>query len=165
MFHHDERSGIALDAAETRPHLYYDTDGVQVTAEAFWVDGQPYDLAAMRYVRGAHGPRSTVRVSAGLAACLVLGGVALIGRHLGPGGWFAAAVAFAIPVVIVSVSARTSPRSHELWCDYHGFTVRLLWTNDRYRYARITRAITRARNDRPAPRPAVPAQPMPVRIR
>jgi Family of unknown function (DUF6232) len=139
----DIHAGARQPAVRSR--VFYDYDDVRVTSEALIIDDQRYQLAELRFLRGVRGPRSPLWVAAGIAAGVVAVLVALAARDLNSRGWIGAGVLLAVPLAALGLAALDRPRSRELWCDYRGRTVQILWTNDRYRYGQIHRALVRAR--------------------
>jgi hypothetical protein len=59
--------------------------------------------------------------------------------------WTSVAGGMVLPVAVLAIAAVSRPTACELWADYRGLTVQLLWTDDRERFNQICRALTRAR--------------------
>jgi hypothetical protein len=153
---------------------YYDDDTVRVTSDAIRVAGRSYPLPTLARVWHRRGPRSW-RALAGRGAlgAALLGPVAaaLLGLVL---AWQIAASA-ATTVALVGVacliglaagpaadllleyldrSYARGARDLEIWAVCGGRPVLLLRTRDALRFGQIYRALQRALEIRPAPKPA-----------
>jgi len=124
--------------------LLYDRDGVRVTGRWLVVDGRKYDIRELHYLRTCRGPRSPLRVNAGIAAAVVLVIIGLSAHLLDTPGWIGAAIVFAVPLSIAAIAAANSPRAYELWSEMGGYTTVVLSEPNAERYHQIVRAITRA---------------------
>jgi hypothetical protein len=132
---------------ENAGRVLYDQDGVRVTGRSLVVDGQRYDIRELRHLRTAWGPRSPLLGNAAIAIGALLVIAALAARYLDIRGWVGAGIVLALPLSGFGLAAAYAPRPSELWCEYQGYTVRILWTKDHSRYGQICRAITRAQED------------------
>jgi uncharacterized protein DUF6232 len=127
----------------------YDDGKVCVVGRWLIVDGLRYEIREMRHLRTVAGPRSPLRVNAGIAVGVVLVIIAMTARYLDTRGWIGAGMVLSVPLGFWGFAAANGPRSSELWCEYRGYTVQALWVKgtDHYRYNQICRAITRAREN------------------
>jgi hypothetical protein len=137
------------EPGDSRNRTLYDDGGVRVIGRWLIVDGLRYEIREMRHLRTVYGPRSPLRVNAGIAVGVVLVIVALTARYLDMRGWIGASMVLSVPLGLWGFAAVNGPRSSELWCEYRGYTVQVLWVRgtDHYRYGQICRAITRVRED------------------
>jgi hypothetical protein len=134
---------------ESGNRTHYDDGTVRVIGRVLSVDGVRYEIGDMRHLRTVSGPRSPLRLNAGLAVGVVLVIIAMVARDLDTRGWIGAGMVLAVPLGFWLFAAVNAPRSSELWCEYRGHTVQILWVKgaDQYRYGQICRAITRAREN------------------
>lgn len=123
----------------------YERDGVSVTEHWLIVEDQRYQIRHLYGLRTARGSRNPPRTRAAIGAGVVLIMIALTARYLDGPGWIGAAIVASIPLAIVVIAAVRTPRSSEMWGEYRGRTVRLLWLENREHFNQICRAITRAR--------------------
>ncbi len=134
---------IRVSGPEDR--ILYDHDGVRVTGRWVTVDGRRYDIRALQHLRTCRGPRSPLRINAGVAAAVVLVIVGLSARFLDTPGWIGAAIVLAVPLTIVAIAAANSSRAYELWSEMGGYTTVVLADSNAERYHQIVRAIVRAK--------------------
>lgn len=124
----------------------YRRNGVRVTTLWLVVGAQTYAVRELRSLRTAQGDRRrTIGIRTVIAAGSLL--VVIIGatQNLSIPIWVAAAAGLVIPAAAVLIAMANAPRACELWADYRGMTVRLLWMDDREQYNQICRALTRAK--------------------
>jgi hypothetical protein len=89
------------------------------------------------------GPHSDLTINAGLVATALLIAIARLWDRLGTEGWVGALAVLAVPVTLALVGTGLRRRPYEMWAQYHGLTVQLLWEPDRDRYYQILRTIQR----------------------
>jgi hypothetical protein len=126
---------------------YYNHGGIQVTSDELSVHGRRYQLAQFSQLRIARG--STSRAT---SVCLGIAGLFLVlsscSWQLGnqPVGVSIAGSALAVLAVLGAlVTRRVRPRPYELWAEYRGHTVQVLWSRDERVFNQIRFAICRAR--------------------
>jgi len=125
---------------------YYDDAGVLVTSHELVVDAQRYELSelhGLRIVRGEASPAG--RICALLAVLFVLPGSCT----LQTAAWTVGIGLSAVGVLALGAAAliirRLRPRPYELWAQYRGHTVQLLWRPDERTFNAIRFAILRAK--------------------
>jgi hypothetical protein len=121
----------------------YNRGGVVVTGHYLDVHGRQYLLRDLCHIRTVRGPHSDLTINAGLVAMALLIGIARLWDRLGAEGWVGAMTVLAVPVVLAVVGTGLRRRPYELWAQYHGLTVQLLWERDRDRFFQIVRTIRR----------------------
>ena len=132
-----------------RPLVYYRHGGVTVSDTWLVCGDHRYPIAELGELRTVRSPRSVITVSAAGCAVVVAVVVMVSARFLSLAGWIGAGVILAVPVV-VAVAGTVRGRPYELWAQYQGRTVPLLWDNDAQRYHQICRALVRAQEHRRA---------------
>lgn len=123
----------------------YRRDGVLVTQRWLVVNSQRYPIRDLRNLRTAQGDRRQISNGTVIAAGTLLVVIIAAAQCLAVPALMAAAVGLLVPTAVVAIAVASSPRACELWADYHGMTVQLLWLDDREHYNQICRALTRAR--------------------
>jgi hypothetical protein len=98
----------------------------------------------LQHPRTCRGPRSPLRINAGIASAVVLVIIGLCARFLDTPGWIGAAVVLAIPLSITAIAAANSPRAHELWAEMGGYTTLVYADANGERYHQVVRAVNRA---------------------
>ncbi len=126
--------------------VYYDHDGVQVSTAWLVVPDRRYAVAELRNLRTTRGPHhpyvtSTVVVA---GAFLFMVSVSLPFIYRDPVGWLGVGALALVPVGMALAALRLRPRPYELWAEYRGETVPLLWSLDETTYGQVTRALVRA---------------------
>ncbi|GAA4205144.1 DUF6232 family protein [Actinocatenispora rupis] len=135
---------------------YYNHGGIQITSHELVVHRRRYPLDDLTQLRKARGdaPRATTAVT---VAASGLGAVATLSVLLGSyGGASIGSVLISLALVAVFFLAiaatlavrRLRPKPYELWAEYRGHTVLLLWSQNERVYNQILRAVTRARESR-----------------
>jgi hypothetical protein len=128
---------------------YYDRSGVSVTERWLTVAGRRYRVDELANLRTARGPRDPFVVGATGAAGAAALALAVASPSLrSVGQWLVALVLVALPVLVALVAWRQRVRRFELWADYQGHAVQVLWTVDATRYGQICRALVRAQEGR-----------------
>lgn len=123
----------------------YQRGGIAVTQCWLTVANRRYridELTNLRTARGSRRPLKAFTFSAagGLAVVLIAATQAF-----SISAWAGIAAALALPAVIIAIAAANRPQPCELWADYRGLTVQLLWLDNREHYNQVCRAITRAK--------------------
>jgi hypothetical protein len=136
--------GTHIRVTGPEDRVLYDHDGIRVTGNWVIVDGRRFDIRELEHLRTCRGPRSPLRVGAGIAAGVVLIIIALSARLLGKPGWIGAAIVLAVPLIVAAVATANSSRSYELWSEMGGYTTVVLADPNPERYRQIVRAIVRA---------------------
>ena len=131
------------------PHnrrTYYDRSGVSVTERWLTVAGRRYRVDGLANLRTARGPRDPFVLGASGVAGVAALALAVASPSLrSVTHWAVALVLVTVPVVIALVAWKQRVRRFELWADYQGYEVQVLWTFDALRYGQICRAIVRAK--------------------
>jgi hypothetical protein len=120
-------------------------NGIQVTRRWLVVNGQCYRVRDLRNLRTAQGDRRPISNVAVIAAGSLLVVIITAAQCLAASVLVTAAVGLLVPTAVLAIAATSTPRACELWAEYHGMTVRLLWLDDREQYNQICRALTRAK--------------------
>lgn len=125
----------------------YNRAGVVVTGRYLEVHGRQYPIPELRHIRTVRGPHSDLTIRAGLVAVALMIGIARLWDRLGAAGWVGAIAVLTVPVALALIGTGLSRRPFEMWAQYHGMTVQLLWEPDPDRYYQILRAIHRVREN------------------
>jgi hypothetical protein len=120
------------------------------------VAGRRYRVDDLANLRTARGPRDPFVVGACGAAGVAALALAIASPSLrSVGQWLVALVLVAVPVIVALVAWKQRTRRFELWADYQGHAVQVLWTFDAMRYGQICRALVRAQEGQARPRASV----------
>ncbi len=123
----------------------YRRNGVHVTRRWLIVNSQRYAIRELRNLRTAQGDRRPIGTAAMIAAGSLLVVIIAAAQSIPIPPWVSMAVGLMVPAAVVLIAAANAPRACELWAEYRGMTVRLLWLDDRESYNQICRALTRAK--------------------
>ena len=123
----------------------YRRNGVLVTRRWLVVNSQRYALRELRNLRTAQGDRRPIGAGLVIAAGSLFVTILAAAQALSIQTWVAAAVGLVVPAAVVLIAVATSPRACELWAEYRGMTVQLLWMDERENYNQICRALTRVK--------------------
>ncbi len=121
--------------------MYYRDNDTYVTGSWLVVAGRRYAVRDLHNVRAARGQHSPTRRTAALIFAVVAVVILLTARYLNTAGWIGAGIVLAVPLVVLAGELLRGQRRYELWAEYRGLTVRLLWDDDAERFARVTRAL------------------------
>jgi hypothetical protein len=123
----------------------YCRDGVRVTQRWLTVDNQRYQIKELRNLRTARGDRRPMGARTVIPAAALM--VVFVGatQCLAVDIWASVSGGMVLPAAVFAITAATRPQACELWADYRGLTVQLLWLDDREHFNQICRALTRAR--------------------
>jgi uncharacterized protein DUF6232 len=123
----------------------YRRPGVLVTRRWLVVNSQRYPIRDLRNLRTAQGDRRPIGSGTVIAAGSLLVVVIAVTQCLAMPALLAAAVGLVVPTAVLAIAVASAPRACELWAEYRGMTVQLLWLDDREQYNQICRALTRAK--------------------
>jgi hypothetical protein len=129
-----------------RDQVYYDQDGVLITATCLKAHGRAYPIAELRHIRTMRGPHSDLTVYAGFAAAAVVIAMAMLRDYLGIDGWVGAIAVLSFAVVLAIAGHRLRQPLYIMLAEYRTLTVLLVMEEDGTRYARIRRALLAARD-------------------
>lgn len=123
----------------------YRRDGVRVTERWLTVETRRYQIRELRNLRTARGDRRPLGAHTVVPAAGLM--VAFVGatQCLAMNTWASVAGGMVLPVAVFAIAAANRPTACELWADYRGLTVQLLWLDDREHFNQICRALTRAK--------------------
>lgn len=123
----------------------YERDDVRVTLNWLTVDRQRYQIRELRNLRTARGDRRPVGAHMFIPAAGLMVAFVAVTQCLAMDVWASLAGGAALPTAIIAFAMANRPQACELWADYRGLTVQLLWLDDREQFNQICRALTRAK--------------------
>jgi hypothetical protein len=142
-----EDDGHLSPDRDVNDRVAYNRFGVVVTDRYLQVQGRQYPIRELLHIRTVRGPHSDLTINAGLVAVALMIGIARLWDRLDAEGWVGAIAVLAVPVALTLIGAGLRRRPFEMWAQYHGLTVQLLWELDRDRYYQILRTILRVQRN------------------
>ena len=97
----------------------------------WWLTASATGIRDLRNLRTAQGDRRPISNVAVIAAGSLLVVIIAAAQCLAASVLVAAAVGLLVPTAVLAIAVSSIPRACELWAEYHGMTVRLLWLDDR----------------------------------